>query len=362
MPAPSASALYRRLEPAFHTQYAELRERSRAAGPLLPGTPGALVLRSGTGYPYWYRRYYSVPNREVEDFVCADGDGEAAPAMRARIDFAAWSQAQVRDLRRLGLQVADKEVSRLLVELHNAGLFGAGLMLVGTQAFMALLNELGAVAVAARTRDVDLARRQALKLALPRPFLQTIEATRLDFFPVRGLSLHASSTSVKRRGAEGLRVDVLTPGPRLGAVVAVPELSWHAQAVPHFDYLLSEAREGAVLAGGHCIPIHLPAPERFVWHKLYSSRSRLNDAAKARKDLVQAATLAAILVEQDDASFEDSARDLPAPVLAAARSRLPQLQAHLQAHPQAREQFERVLERAPVRRRLSAPAPPPSRR
>lgn len=48
--------LYREHELAFRTQYAELKERSLAAGVLLPGTPGSLAPRAGTGYGYWYRR------------------------------------------------------------------------------------------------------------------------------------------------------------------------------------------------------------------------------------------------------------------------------------------------------------------
>ena len=151
------------------------------------------------------------------------------------------------------------------------------------------------------------------------------------------------STSVKRPGAESLRVDVLTPGETLGQIVPVPELNWHAQTVPQYDYLLTEPREAAALAGGHCIPVKLPSPERFVWHKLYSSTTRVNDPTKAQKDILQAATLAAVLVEQDDASLEESASQAPAAVLTAARTRLKLLRERLAAHPQALSQFEAVL-------------------
>jgi hypothetical protein len=82
MPSALAPALYRKHELTFRTQYAELKERSLAAGILLPGTPGRLVLRSGTGYGYWYRGYYSVPGQEVEDLVCKDGDHERPQAAR----------------------------------------------------------------------------------------------------------------------------------------------------------------------------------------------------------------------------------------------------------------------------------------
>ena len=49
------AALFAKHELSFQTQYAEVRERALAAGRLLPGTPGTLVLREGTGYSYWYR-------------------------------------------------------------------------------------------------------------------------------------------------------------------------------------------------------------------------------------------------------------------------------------------------------------------
>jgi hypothetical protein len=338
-----APPLFRRLELAFHTQYAEVRERSRAEGALLPGTPGALVLRTGTGYGYWYRRYNNLPNQEAEDLVCKDGDDEAKQAMQARMDALSWTQAQVRQLRRLGMQVADKDVSRLLVELHNKHLFAGGLVIVGTLAYMSWLNELGAIAVSAKTQDVDLARRHSLKLGAPLSFLQTVEATKLKFFPVPGMPNSAPSTSVKRPGPDGLRVDVLTSGEHLGAVVPVPELAWHAQTVPHFDYLLKNHCPAAVMAGGHCIPVNLPLPERFVWHKLYSSTKRNADPAKARKDLLQAAALGAVLVETDAGSLADAAREAPHEVLDAARSRLPALRELLQAHPQTLEEFQGLL-------------------
>ena len=231
----------------------------------------------------------------------------------------------------------------MLVELYNKRLLAAGLIVVGTLAYMALLNEMGVVAVVARTEDIDLARRQALKLAAPLPFLETVQATQLNFFPVTGMPQDAPSTSVKRPGKEGLRVDVLTSGPTLGRIVPVREIEWHAQTVPHYDYLLLRRRRAAMLAGGHCIPLTVPAPERFVWHKLYSSASRTTDRVKAGKDLRQAATLAAILIEHDDMPFAESVRDVPAAILKAARSRLSSLRALLQAHPQALAEVERAL-------------------
>lgn len=294
-----AALLFRRVELAFHTQYAEVKERARSEPLMLPGTPGTLALETGTGHGSWYRRDHPVPGRQADDFVCKQADTPARDTMQARIESAAWTQAQVRQLRMPGFQVADQDVARLLVALHNRRLFAGGLVLVGTLAFMAWLNELGVVAVSSRTQPVDLARGQGLKLGAPLSFLETLEAIDLQFFPVPGRPNSTPSTSVKRPGAEGLRVDMLTPGPELGAVIPVPEPGWFAQTVPHFDHLLEQARSGAVLA--------------------------------------------AALAELEPGALALAARQAPSEGVGAARQRLTALEPLLAAHPQALQAVRAAL-------------------
>lgn len=340
-----SALLYQLHELAYRTQYAELKERVRARPTLLPGTPGALYERTGTGRGYWYRVYYAASGRQAEALVGASAGGDGVAKIREQIDFAKWVAKQVSDLRKLEFQVADKGVASVLIELHNRKAFEAGLVVVGTLGYMAWLNELGIKSVTLRTQDVDLARRQRLSIQAPLDFVETMEATKLPFSVVPGLPSHAPPTSMKLPGREGLRVDMLASGRHIGDTVAIPELRWHAQAIPHYDYLLAEARDAAILAGGHCIPVRLPAPERMVWHKLYSSASRPGAAEKAAKDLLQAATLAAALVEHEDEPLADSARAAPAAVLLAARKRLPALRQALARHPQTLEQVELGLAR-----------------
>jgi len=147
---------------------------------------------------------------------------------------------------------------------------------------------------------------------------------------------------VKLPGAEGLRVDMLAPGPVLGEIVAVPELEWHAQAIPFYDYLLEDSRAAAMLAGGHCIPIRLPEVTRMIWHKLYSSTNRTQDPTKAEKDLVQAVTLAAILIEQDSVSLLESFAGAPRELRSAALSRLLRIETLVAEHPQVLDGFREL--------------------
>lgn len=337
--------LYVPFEGPISTLYAELVERARTERLLLPGTPGSLALRERPGFGlYWYRRYYDSPGTpQAEDFVCSQDDIAAHETMRLRIEAAEWSQEQVRNLRHLGMQSAGKNVARVLVEMHNRELFSAGLVMVGTLAFMSWLNEFGVKAAVSHTQDVDLARRQRLKLATPISFLEAMKATKLGFSEIPGLSPAEPPTSVKCPGKEGLRVDVLTAGVELGKAVQIAELGWHAQAVPHFGYMLASPRRAAMLAGGHCVPVSAPAPERLAWHKLYSSTRRLHDTAKAEKDLRQAATLMAVLVERDNMGLVATATELPREILRAARQRLPSLRSLLAAHPQVLDEVEQAL-------------------
>jgi len=286
----------------IRTHFAELKERARAAGALLPGTPGSLVTHKVKGNPYLARAYYLESSRRVEDYIGPADDEALRATITERMQFADWVQQRVIQLRKLGFQVADRGAARVLVELHNRGAFEAGLVLVGTLAYMARLNDLGVALPSTRTMDIDVARERHLKLAVQFDLLPTLMATKLPFVAVPGLSPRSPPTSAQLRGAAGLRVDVLTSGKKLGTPVAIPELSWHAQSVPYYDYLLQEPEAGAVLAGGHCIPVRIPRAGRFIWHKLYSSRNRRGQPEKARKDYQQAVTLITAL--QGDAPQE----------------------------------------------------------
>jgi hypothetical protein len=325
----------------LRTHYAELKERARAAGVLLPGTPGSLVTHKVKGGVYVYRAYYVSSSRRVEDYIGPAEAQSLQATVTERIQFAAWMQERVVQLRKLGFQVADRDTARVLVELHNLGAFEAGLVLVGTLAFMARLNDLGVAAFSSRTRDIDVARESTLKLALQLEFLKAMKATTLPFVEVPGLSPGTPSTSAKLPGAGGLRIDVLTSGTRLGAPVVIPELAWHAQAIPFYDYLLKDAEPSAVLAGGQCIPVRIPRVGRFIWHKLYSSRNRRGEPEKAAKDFQQAVTLTRGL--GDDATQELRATFRAAPV-GLRRKLAPGLLAFSRAFKEALPEIQDALE------------------
>src|SRR6266568_2403306 len=87
----TASSLYRLHELAIRTLYSEVKERANGAGDLLPGTPGTLVKRAGTGHEYWYRSYYPLPKKRSEEFVGPASNEAAYEAMQGRIAYSEWT-------------------------------------------------------------------------------------------------------------------------------------------------------------------------------------------------------------------------------------------------------------------------------
>jgi hypothetical protein len=124
--------LYRLHELAVRTLYVEVKQRANGTAQLLPGTPGTLVKRAGTGHEYWYRSYYPAPSKRSEQFVGTVSNAGAYEAMQGRIAHSDWTAKQVAALSKFGYRVADKVVASVLVELHNCGAFKAGLVVAGT--------------------------------------------------------------------------------------------------------------------------------------------------------------------------------------------------------------------------------------
>jgi hypothetical protein len=334
--------LYRLHEIAIRTLYKEVKERANGTPELLPGTPGTLVKRAGTGHEYWYRSYYPAPSKRSEQFVGTVSNAAAYEAMQGRIAHSEWTTKQVAALAKFGYRVADKFVASVLVELHNRGAFKAGMVVVGTLACLSWLNEYGAIAAVAKTQEpLELARRQALKLAAKTSFLAMLQATQLPFAEAPGASRKKPSTGLMLSGG-GLRVELFAAGPILGETVLVPELEWHALAIPFYDYLLEGSRDAGILAGGHCVPAMLPDVTRMIWYKLYASTRHGRDLASAEKDLAIAATLAALLIERDGVLLRESYRTAPRALRNAAHSQLPRLERLLAEHPEARDEFRKL--------------------
>ena len=341
-----ARPLFRRHDASSQTRYQELKALAAGQARVLAGTPGTLKQRVKSGRRYWVREYVRVDGRKVDAHLGSEAAlGRARlDELRAELERARALAAGSAQLRLLGYQRMERKPAAVLEALYNRGLFAAGLALVGSHAYGALLNELGIGAPGYRTQDLDFARAQPLAVALPAGagLHQLLQESGLPFVAVPGMPAHRPSASFKLPGAETLAVDLLVPGRRLGAVVPVPELHAHAQAVPLLDFLVDDPIDGVILSPNQVIPVKLPAPERFVLHKLFASQSR-TDRAKVPKDLDQAAVLAAILEEDSPERLRECFRRMPAAGKPAARRGARAAARRLEGiHPQAEAVLRRI--------------------
>lgn len=319
MPAP----LYRRHDPAGRAKYQDVKELSRSQGRVLAGTPGVLKSRTIAGRQYWMREYIRVDGKKVDEYLGAAGavaPGRVAE-LRSAIELARTLAAGSAQLRLFGYQRIERKPAAVLAVLFNRGLVRAGLTLVGSHAYGALLNELGIIGAGYKTQDVDVARGAPLSFALPEgaTFASLLGETGLGFVPLPRLRRHEASTSYKLPGAQALAVDLLAPGRSAGEIVPVQELAAHAQAIPFLDFLVDEPIDSVGLSPNQVIPVRIPAPERFAVHKLFSSQSRRSDRDKIRKDLEQAALLACAIEEETPERLAEAYKALPAAAKAPVR-------------------------------------------
>lgn len=333
-------ALYRRHDPANQVRYQDAVQRARAQARVLAGTPGTLKQRTQSGNRYWVREHIRIDGAKVDEYLgpAASLDGERVAALRAEVELARSLAAASAALRLAGFQRVERNPAAVLAVFYNRGLHAAGLTLVGSHAYGVLLNELGVIAPAYRTQDLDVARSRPLAVALPAmaSFAAVLNESGLRFVPVPGMPSSRPSASFKLPGAEALLVDLLVPGREAGKVVTVKELATHGQTIPLLGFLAEAAIESVVLSPNQVVPVRVPAPERFVLHKLFSSQSRRAHPGKAAKDIGQAAVLAAALEETFPGRLREAWKEFPSSGRPAAR-RAASLAAKIpgDAHPEA---------------------------
>ena len=339
--------LYRRHDPAGHTKYQDLKQLAHAQQRVLAGTPGTLKQRTQSANQYWVREYIRVDGKKTDEYIgpVASVEKAAVDKLKAEIDLAKTLAAGSASLRLFGYQRIDRKPAAVLEVLFNHKLIYGGLVLVGSHAYGALLNELGIHAPGYKTQDIDVARARPLSIALPEgfSFQALLNETGLSFVPVPGMPSDRPSASFKLPGAELLAVDLLVPGKKTGEVVAVKELGTYAQAIPFLDFLIKDPIQSIALSPNQVIPLRVPSPERFVIHKLFSSQSRRIDRDKIGKDLAQAATLAAAVEEETPGRLVEAYRSIPADGKTAVRRGAVAAAKLLEsAHPEAHRVLTRI--------------------
>lgn len=346
MPAP----LYRPQAPGIATTYADVENHAEAQGRPLVGTPGAVTLRlHGSGGNFYVRQYYDYDRVKRDEYIVAEGAEDAAKQVeewRARIQEANDLIESVRLLSREGyLLITPKQVATL-APLVIHGVFAAGGVLVGSNAYTVIVNRLGIRSAAFATEDVDIARPG--KLALPDApkggLLGMLRESGIDFVEIPPLDPRQPSTKFKERGRSRFTLDLLVPAPGDDyGVLPVPELDAHATALPYLRYLLGETQVGAALSKHGVLSVRVPTPERFAFHKMIVSQLRSGSNQKAVKDRQQAAVLIAAVGEMHPGALELAYERTPVSTRKHIRKSFEGIRHQLEAHPQSLETMKSLL-------------------
>lgn len=297
-----------------HTAYLDLLSSLREEA--VSGLRGTPILKKRGNKSFWYDSY-RLGSSVRTAYIGPDSEevrGRIAriEAIRADTKLRGVERSRsVRILRAEGFLGLDAATGSLMAALAAAGTFRLGGTIVGTHAFRLYEGELGirmGIDEAASTADVDIASFERLSVAVEdtaSPALGEVLAG-LSFSPLPSLN-QAQAWRWRQTGGNTC-VEFLTPsfGDDEG-VRQLPSLGVHAQALHHLNYLISDPIPAAVVYRRGVL-VQVPRPERFAIHKLIVADRRLSgpDAAKSRKDLMQAEILVDALAEDRPEDLADA--------------------------------------------------------
>ena len=314
---------YKILSPVHAARYADLLqalEHTFVERFGISGRKGSFVSRTVKGRPYWYFQHM-VNNRQEHIFL-----GPDSSELRAAIQETKETRDTIKQLC-AALTHADGfvfrgEASRALEALSDSGLFLAGAMLIGTNAFMAFQNALGvhwqASVETTQTTDIDFAQFSRFKLGVPLDVASAVRQSLKDLEanPVwKSLDRKAAPWTYVMKGGSGFSIEFLTPhiGSEEKGTKPVP-LPWagvSAQPIRYMDYLIETSFHAIAPVNNSAVLINLPDPGRFALHELIvHERRHMANAIKKRKDLAQAGTLISFLSEKHPEVLETAWQDL----------------------------------------------------
>ncbi len=291
------------------TAYAELFEQTRAfeVTNALTGLTGSFQKLARKGQDYWYFAYRDL-DRKVRMAYVGPNDARVLALVerfeRTRQDKPLAPQAQA--ALALGCAPTAPKHFRIIKRLSEYGFFRAGGVLIGTHAFLAMGNLLGVRwSEGAATLDFAHAGRN-VSVALPADLRidvhGALESLEMGLLPMAQFDGRAGA-QYRNPADQELRLDFVTSSAtRSGKPVVMPDLNLTLEPLKFMQFSLEGTTQGCLISRtGACI-VNLPAPERYAVHKLIISGERpLAERAKATKDLLQAASLAAYFAQTGQA-------------------------------------------------------------
>lgn len=295
------------LSSAAHTAYAQVLDAVHGAELTrsITNLAGTFARKRVKGRIYWYYQYMDIGGRKRQIYVGPEG-ARVLALVKAHGDAGAPEAIDrlVRSALALGNTAVAVRHYRVVQRLADYGFFRAGGVLVGTHAFVAFGTMLGVRwSQALLTQDVDFAHAgKSIAIALPTDFEldvnAAIESLQMGLLPIQHMD-GTTGASFLDPADPAFCLDFLTPLHRGGLTpYRHRQLGILLQPLRFMEYLLESLEQGALLGPGGAVLVNLPDPVRYALHKLIVAGERpLARAAKARKDLQQAAALLEVLVD-----------------------------------------------------------------
>lgn len=312
------SDLYIPLSLSAQTSYAELQDQLRIQSiDRFRILPGAFHRQMQKGRPYIYYGYRDLDGTGRMAYVGPEDERvldlikrhDAVKADDLKIQIKALSKSA----EALGCASTLTKHFRVVNRLDQYGFFGAGGILIGTHAFLAMGNMLGVKWLSSNlTMDVDFAHAGrnvsiALGANVKISVNDALSSLEMGLLPIAEFSGKTGAQYRNPKDPE-LRLDFVTPQTRSGGPVVLPELGLALECLKFMEFSLIDTTQAVLLSKeGACI-VNIPAPERYAVHKLiiYGERP-ISERSKANKDLGQAAAIFKVLFESGNASLVRSA-------------------------------------------------------
>lgn len=291
-------------------------EHSRTVADL----PGSFARKPVKGKQYWYYQYTEPSGRLRQLYVGPDNDTVRQLIERKSSKPVTESLLPMtRSALALGCAGLLPRHYQVIRRLADYGFFHAGGVLIGTHAFLAYGNMLGVSwGSAARTQDIDFAHPgKSVSLLLSPDFdvhvHEAIESLDMGLLPVASLTSAQGASYLNPREPD-FRLDFLTVRHRGGDTpYEHPKLHITLQPLKFMEFSLENVQQAALLSTAGVAIANVPHPARFALHKLIVYGEREGSfAAKANKDLAQAACLLGALKQHRAWEVEEAWADLSA--------------------------------------------------
>jgi hypothetical protein len=286
---------------AIQTLFAELEQRTHDADfteQFETGGAFKKLKRHNMEYWYWSRREgQKVTNKYVGPVTDRQISARVERFAELKHDFDQRRQI-VRSLLSAGLPRTDHMSGEVTAALCRAGFFRLRGVLIGTTAYQCYAGNLGIRLPAAsiRTQDADFAQYYAIANQIDDAVASMLDALRgvdATFAPVPHVAGGLAATAFANK--DRYKVEFLTPNrgsdDYTGKPASMPALGGaSAEPMRFFDFLIRHPVKSVMLheAG---VPVTIPAPERYVIHKLIVADRRAPASTRIDKDLAQAAYL-----------------------------------------------------------------------